>query len=83
MGMPKLEGSTVTDSSPSPLWTRIRNEMRARCQAWAEYRQLERDLASYSTDADRSDLLGSTRNAEDPDAELTRSILMKNSGTAR
>ena len=80
LSMPKIHEIPLTDSTPSPLWTRVRNELRARRDAWAEYRQLERDLASYSTDADRSDLLGSTRDVDHPDAELTRSILMKSAG---
>ena len=60
------------------LWATMRDELRERRQDRAEYRALERDLASYNTRADIDDLLGSIRLVEGPDAERIRLILARN-----
>jgi hypothetical protein len=60
------------------IWTAVRGELRERRQDRAEFRALERDLASYNTRAEVDDLLGSIRAAEGPDAERIRLILSRN-----
>ena len=77
--MNKTTHSTETARSRSQkLWSTVRDELRERRQNRAEYRALERDLASYNTRADVDDLLGSIRSAEGPDAERIRLILARN-----
>lgn len=60
------------------IWASFRDELLERRQVRAEYRALERDLASYSTRAEVDDLLGSIRHAEGADAERIRLILARN-----
>ena len=60
------------------VWASVRDELRERRQARAEYRSLERDLASYNTRAEVDDLLGSIHDDEGPDAERVRQILVRN-----
>ncbi len=59
-------------------WATVRDELRERRQARAEYRSLERDLASYVTRAEVDDLLASVGPTEGPDAERIRLILARN-----
>ena len=60
------------------LWGNVRDELRERRQARAEYRALERSLASYNTRTQVDDLLGSMRGAEGAEAERVRTILTRN-----
>jgi hypothetical protein len=59
-------------------WTGLRHELHQRRQDAAEYRSLERELASYNTRAEVDDLLASFRDAEGPDVEKIRGILQRN-----
>lgn len=70
--------TTSARSRSTKLWATVRDELRERRQHHAEYRALERDLASYRTPAEVEDLLGSIRHAEGPDAERIRLILARN-----
>jgi len=65
-------------ASPTKIWATVRDELRERRQDRAEYRALERDLATYSTSAEINDLLGSVSSTEGPDAERVRLILARN-----
>ncbi len=65
-------------SRPHRAWATVRDELRDRRQARAEYRSLESDLASYNTRAEVDDLLASIGSAEGPDAERMRLILARN-----
>ena len=69
--------TTSARSRATNLWATVRDELRERRQDRAEYRALERDLASYNTRAEVDDLLGSIRTAEGPDAERMRLILAR------
>lgn len=60
------------------LWARACDDLRQRRQESAEYRVLERELASYNTRADMDDLLGSVGRAEGANAERIRMVLARN-----
>lgn len=77
MGSPQT-WSMNTTTYLSDRWTTVRDELRERRQARAEYRALERDLESYNTRAQVDDLLASISNAEGPGAEHVRQILARN-----
>jgi hypothetical protein len=70
--------TTTARQRSTKLWATVRDELRERRQERAQYRALERDLATYSTRAEVDDLLGSIRHAEGPDAERIRVILARN-----
>ena len=56
----------------------VRDDLRERRQARAEYRALERDLASYTTHAQVEDLLAAIRGEDSFEAETIRAILGRN-----
>jgi hypothetical protein len=56
----------------------VRDDLRERRQARAEYRALERDLASYTTHAQVDDLLAAIRDEDSLEAETIRAILGRN-----
>ncbi len=75
--------NTTTDSTsartrPMQLLGNVRDELRERRQARAEYRALERSLATYNTRTQVDDLLGTIRGVEGADAERVRTILSRN-----
>ena len=72
--------STTSVRSAHALWAGLRDELRARQQARAAYRNLERDLASYRTPSEVNDLLAAIdRQGDDsPQAEQVRAILARN-----
>jgi len=70
--------TTSARSRSTKLWATVRDELRERRQDRAEYRSLERDLASYNTRAQVDDLLSSLRPSDGPDAERIRRILARN-----
>ncbi len=76
--MNTTQPTTSARSRSTQLWSTVRDELRERRQQRAEYRALERDLASYNTPAEVDDLLGAIRNEEGPDAERIRRILARN-----
>ena len=72
---------TTTDTArPRALraLTSVRDDLRERRQARAEYRALERDLASYTTHAQVDDLLAAIRDEDSLEAETIRAILGRN-----
>lgn len=56
----------------------LRDELRGRRQARAQRRTLERELATYNTEADVHDLLGSLQGQDDDATEAIRDIIMRN-----
>ena len=70
--------TTTARTRPMQILDTVRDELRERRLARAEYRALERSVASYHTDTEVDDLLGSIRGAEDADAERVRTILTRN-----
>jgi hypothetical protein len=56
----------------------VRDELRDRRQARLARRTLERELGSYSTAAQRNDLLGSLQGQDDAATEQVREIVMRN-----
>jgi hypothetical protein len=59
-------------------WTLFRDELSERRQMRSEYRVLQRELASFSTQASVDDLLGTIEDQPSPDADMIRSILTNN-----
>ena len=59
-------------------WTHVRDEMNERRHARAHYRELERELASYSTRADVDDLLSTIEGQQGAEADMIRTILTNN-----
>ena len=70
--------TTTARTRPMQILETFRDELRERRQARAEYRALERSLATYNTRGQVDDLLGSIRGAEGADAERVRAILTRN-----
>ena len=70
--------TTAARTRPMQILGTVRDELRERRQLRAEYRALERSLASYNTRTEVDDLLGSIRGAEGSDAERVRTILTRN-----
>ncbi len=60
------------------IWTTITDEIRTRRAERARVRQLESELASYTTPSDIEDLLAAADRSEGPETELVRSILTDN-----
>ena len=70
--------TTTARNRPMQILGTVRDELRERRQARAEYRALERSLATYNTRTQVDDLLGSIRGVEGADAERVRTILTRN-----
>jgi hypothetical protein len=68
---------TANDHTPalSALWSAARDELRARRQANADRKQLERDLATFRTESELNDLYGILDANDDADTALIREIL--------
>jgi hypothetical protein len=60
------------------LVTTVRDELRDRRQARASRRTLERELASYNTPAQVSDLLGALTGDDDVRVQEIRDIVLRN-----
>ena len=60
------------------LVTTVRDELRDRRQARASRRALERELASYDTPAQVSDLLGALTGDDDARVQEIRDIVLRN-----
>ena len=58
--------------------TTLRDELRERRNARAQYRALQRELSTYRTPREIDDLLGVLANQEGSDAEQIRDILLAN-----
>lgn len=56
----------------------VRDELRDRRQARAARRTFERELASYTTEADVNDILGATQGQDNTDADHIREIVLRN-----
>jgi len=56
----------------------VRDDLRERREARVARRTLERELTSYNTDAQVSDLLGSLHGQDGEDAEAVRDIVLRN-----
>jgi len=56
----------------------VRDDLRERREARAARRLLERELTSYSTPAEISDLLGSLHGQDGEAAEAVRDIVLRN-----
>jgi hypothetical protein len=56
----------------------VRDELRDRRQARTARRSLERELASYTTEADVNDLLGAVQTEDTTDADHIREIVLRN-----
>ncbi len=63
---------------PSQVLAVLRDELRERRQARAEFRALERELAHYTSPNDVDDLLASLRNEDSDEAEQIRGIVSRN-----
>ena len=64
--------------TPSQVLSGLRDELRERRQARADYRALERELAHYTTPNDVDDLLASIRHEDSEEAEQIRGIVARN-----
>jgi hypothetical protein len=70
--------STTSRLRPIQLWTVARNELSQRRQQRAQYRVLQRELASYTTRGEVDDLLGTIEGQQGAEADMIRSILANN-----
>lgn len=61
--------------SSKSTWTGLIDELRERRLTRAHRRDLERELAAYTTPNEIEDLLASLEREEGPDAELVRAVL--------
>lgn len=68
----------MAPGAPARRVAELRARWRARRAALAGLRALERELASYRSQADVDDLLARVGDSAEPDAELVRSILIRN-----
>jgi hypothetical protein len=68
----------TTVSRPRQLLTTVRDDLRGRRQARATKRQLQRELATYSTRAEVDDLMALLHHQESAQAEQIRGILNRN-----
>lgn len=69
----------MTTTTPAlRSWTRGRDRLRARRETRHHHRRLQRDLATYSTQAQVDDLLEMLRVQEGRDADTIRDILARN-----
>jgi hypothetical protein len=59
-------------------WRFFRDELSERRQTRSEYRGLQRELASFSTQASIDDLLCTIEDQPGPDADMIRGILTNN-----
>jgi hypothetical protein len=70
--------SFTSVSRPRQLLTTVRDELRERRVARAARRELQRDLAAYSTRAEVDDLMALLHHQESAQAEQIRGILINN-----
>jgi hypothetical protein len=75
--MNTTEHPTVNDRTPAlaAMWSAARDELRARRQARADRKRLERDLSTYRTQAELDDLYALLDTNDDADSALVREIL--------
>ncbi len=64
-------------SAHATRWSAARAEFRARRRAHLTRKQLARELATYTTAADRNDLLAVLAQHDDADTSLVRDILVR------
>ena len=67
--------SKTQSLTPTALWSAGRDQLHARRQARAERRQLQHDLASYTTRADLDDLFAVLDRYDDSETAAVRGIL--------
>ncbi len=70
--------TTPRHSSSRQLWATVRDDLRERRQARAAHRNLERELATYTTSAEVDDLFSALRGQEGPAVDEVREILAGN-----
>jgi hypothetical protein len=63
---------------PYRLAATVRDELRERRQARASRRNLERELASYTTTSEVNDLLGSLRGQDEAAVAQIREVVLRN-----
>jgi hypothetical protein len=75
--MNTTEHPIVNDRTPAlaAMWSAARDELRGRRQARADRKQLERELATYRTQAELDDLHALLDSNDDADSALVREIL--------
>jgi DNA replication protein DnaD len=76
MNITTHRSSTV--SRPRQLLTTVRDELRERRETRAAKRQLQRDLATYSTRAEVDDLMALLHHQDSAQADQIRGILNRN-----
>lgn len=74
--------NATTGTSARPLlphwWSVVRDDLAARRAQRADYRSLQRELASYRSQADVNDLLALVSDQEGAEVDMIRSILTGN-----
>jgi hypothetical protein len=73
---PRLPAEANFSALPK-LWAAARDELRARREARAGRKRLERELAAYTTQADLDDLYAVLDNHDDADTAVVRDILTR------
>jgi hypothetical protein len=73
---PRLPADANSSALPK-LWAAARSEFRARREARAGRKRLERELAAYTTQADLDDLYAILDNHDDADTAVVRDILTR------
>lgn len=61
-----------------PLWTLVRDDLSERRHVRAQYRVLQRELASYTTRNQVDDLLGTIEGQQGAEVDMIRNILASN-----
>jgi predicted MarR family transcription regulator len=70
--------TTRTGQHAPTIWASVRSELQARRAARAAQRQLEQELATYTTPGEIDDLLAALDRHESPQVEQMRLILSRN-----
>jgi hypothetical protein len=63
---------------PRQLWSAVRDDLSQRRQVRTQYRELQRELASFTTQASVDDLLGTIEGQQGAEVDMIRSILANN-----
>ena len=63
---------------PLQLWTTVRDELSQRRHVRTQYRELQRELSSFTTQASVDDLLGTIEGQQGAEVDMIRSILANN-----
>ena len=63
---------------PLQLWSAVRDDLSQRRHARTQYRELQRELAPFTTQASVDDLLGTIEGQRGAEVDMIRSILANN-----